>query len=153
MRRLAFPGGGGGAGPVRWQGVVPDELPEDVQALLAERLGSISELETLLLLRRTAPLEWGPHAVAAELRIEPRAAEEHLAALTARELFAWREVEGDVQYRFEPATEALRRAVDGLAAAYEKRRVTVVHTIYSRPAERIRVFADAFRLRRDPDDG
>jgi hypothetical protein len=133
--------------------VVPEELPEDVQALLAERLGSISELETLLLLRRTAPLEWGPHAVAAELRIEPRAAEEHLAALTARELFAWREVEGDVQYRFEPATEALRRAVDGLAVSYEKRRVTVVHTIYSRPADRIRVFADAFRLRRDPDDG
>jgi hypothetical protein len=129
------------------------DLPEDVAALLVERIGSISELETLLLLHRTAPMDWNRHQVAAELRIEARAAEEQLAALAARGLLSFSEAGEDVRYRFDAATDALRTAVAGLAVAYEKRRVTVVHAIYSRPADKIRVFAEAFRLRKDRADG
>jgi hypothetical protein len=133
--------------------VAADELGEDVCALLTERIASISQLETLLLLHRTAPMEWHRHQIAAELRIEARAAEEQLLALAARELLAAVEVEGDVRYRFAPASPALADTVTRLAAAYEKRRVTVVQTLYSRPADGIRVFADAFRLRKEPGDG
>jgi hypothetical protein len=132
---------------------MPDDLDADVRALLTERIASISELETLLLLHRTAPIDWQPHQVAAELRIEARAAEEQLAALAARELLVPHEVEGDVRWHFAPATPALAEAVAGLAAAYEKRRVTVVQTLYSRPADGVKVFADAFRLRKEPGDG
>jgi predicted ArsR family transcriptional regulator len=129
-----------------------DKLAEDVRTLLAERIESISELETLLLLHRTEPIEWDARQLATELRIEVRAADHHLAALTARELLAYSEVDGEVRYRFAPATEAIARAVSGLAAAYEKRRVAVVQAVYSRPTDTIRVFADAFRLRKGPDD-
>lgn len=134
--------------------MAPKELPEEVRSLL-ERISSISQLETLLLLHRTAPMEWHAVQVAAELRIEARAAEEQLFALAARELLDLHEVEaeGEVRFRFAPASPALGEAVAALAAAYEKRRVTVVQTLYSKPAGAgIRVFAEAFRLRKEPDD-
>ena len=43
----------------------------------------------------------------------------------------------------------LHRAVAGLAREYAARRVTVIGLIFSKPVDKIRSFADAFRLRRD----
>jgi predicted ArsR family transcriptional regulator len=130
----------------------PDGLSDDVRALL-ERIASISELETLLLLHRTAPAEWSAERLAGELRIERGGAEQHLAALAARELLALRQAEGAEHYRYAPGSEELDRAVDALASSYEKRRVSVVQTLYSKPTDSVRVFADAFRLRMDRSDG
>jgi hypothetical protein len=129
-----------------------DGLPEDVCALL-ERIASISELETLLLLHRTAPAEWSAERVASELRIERSGAQQQLAALAARELLALRQAQGVDHYRYAPGSEGLDRTVDGLASCYEKRRVSVVHRLYSKPNDSIRVFADAFRVRKDGSDG
>jgi hypothetical protein len=40
-----------------------------------------------------------------------------------------------------------------LAGCYNELRVTVVGVLYSRPVDRIRVFADAFRIRREDEGG
>jgi predicted ArsR family transcriptional regulator len=129
-----------------------DELPEDVRALL-EPIASISELEALLLLYRSAPTEWSAERLAGELRIERSGAEQHLVALAARRLLALRQGEGVDRYRYAPGTEELDRAVDTLSSTYEKRRVSVIHVLYSKPPGSIRVFADAFRLRKEDSDG
>ena len=52
------------------------------------------------------------------------------------------------RYRYEPATPALRRAVELLAIAYNERPVTLVRAIYDRPSA-IQSFADAFRIRKE----
>jgi hypothetical protein len=130
----------------------PDRLPDVVRALL-ERIASISELETLLLLHRTAPAEWSAEGVAGELRIERSGAERQLAALATRDLLALRQAPGVDHYRYAPGSDELDRAVEALASCYEKRRVSVVHTLYSKPNDSIRVFADAFRVRKDEADG
>lgn len=131
-----------------------EDIPEAVRALLAERVASISELETLLLLYRTAPAEWDARRVASELRIERAGAEQHLAALAARALLALRqEKDAGEHYRYAPASEGLDRAVGELASAYEKRRVSVVQMLYSKPTDGVRHFAEAFRLRTGPSDG
>jgi hypothetical protein len=133
--------------------VTQDAVPEAVRALLAERIASISELETLLLLHRTAPAEWDAQRVASELRIERTGAEQHLAALAARALLALRQEDAGEHYRYAPASEDLDRAVGELASAYEKRRVSVVQMLYSKPSDGVRHFAEAFRLRKEPSDG
>ncbi|HSJ97049.1 MAG TPA: hypothetical protein VLC53_08250 [Myxococcota bacterium] len=128
-----------------------DRLPLAVRQLL-DRLDSIAQLELLLLLQRTAPDEWTAEQLAAELRIEPAWALEQLALLGARQLLAESEP-GSGRYRFDPATPALAKSVEALASCYSELRVTVVGVLYSRPVDRIRVFADAFRIRREDDDG
>lgn len=128
-----------------------DELPLPVRHLL-DRLDSIAQLELLLLLQRTAPDEWTADRLAAELRIEEAWALDQLGLLRARGLLVESEP-GSGRYRFDPATPALAKAVEALAACYPERRVTVVSVLYSRPSDRIREFADAFRIRREDDDG
>lgn len=128
-----------------------DRLTLPVRQLL-DRLDSIAQLELLLLLHRTAPDEWTAARLAAELRIEPAWALEQLALLRDRDLLVECEP-GSGRYRFDPATPALAKSVEALAACYGEQRVTVVSVLYSRPIDRIRVFADAFRIRGEDDDG
>lgn len=127
-----------------------DALSEEVRQFLLDRIESVVELETLLLLRRL-PRLWSGDELASELRIEPGAAGDQLAELAAKGLL----IAGPEprRYRYHPSSDGVRRLVDGLAAAYEDRRVTVISLIYSKPRKTVQVFADAFRLRKDDADG
>jgi hypothetical protein len=126
-------------------------LPVVVRQLL-ERLDSIAQLEMLLLLAATAPEEWSAAQIATRLRIEPGWAAEQLGILRARELLT-ESRESPGHHRFDPATPALAKAVEALADSYADHRVSIVALLYSRPVDRIRVFSDAFRIRREDDDG
>ena len=53
----------------------------------------------------------------------------------------------DPRYRYAPATEEQRGAVDKLAAAYQTDRVAVTKLIFAKPADPATTFANAFRLR------
>jgi hypothetical protein len=54
--------------------------------------------------------------------------------------------------RWAPASPELERDVEALARAYAERRVSIIHLIFSKPSERIRTFADAFKFTRREDD-
>jgi hypothetical protein len=124
-------------------------IPEPVRRLL-DRLDSIAQLELLLLLHRTAPDEWTAPDLARELRIDASWAASKLDRLAQRGLAAG---DGSGRYAFAPATPELGKAVEALAACYAEHRVTLVALLYAQPHERIRVFADSFRIRKEEDDG
>jgi hypothetical protein len=131
--------------------VLGDAIPEAVRELLRDRIESIAQLETLLLLYRTAPAVWNAEMVAAELRIQRNAAAEQLELLRNVGLIAATDPELS-GYWFAMPDPELRKAVDALATCYADRRVTVIALVYSKP-DRARVFADAFRLRKEETDG
>jgi hypothetical protein len=56
------------------------------------------------------------------------------------------------QFRYEPRTDELSQTINELAMAYHNRRVTVIGLIFSKPLDKIRSFADAFRFRKDRPD-
>ena len=119
-------------------------LPDDVRSLIAQHIGSVLELDVLLAMRTetgTSPAA----GVARELRLNEEATAEALEKFTAAG-FLKREGTG---YRFEPRTAGLSRAVNSLAEAYARRRVTVIGFIYSGPSESVSAFADAFKLRKE----
>jgi DNA-binding IclR family transcriptional regulator len=120
------------------------DLPGDVRAFLLAHISSVTQVEALLLMRRIAE-PWTPARLARELRIEPAGAFEQLELLVSQRLVE--RVAPDA-YRYAPG-EAFDAVVGRLAAIYDDRRVTIIQLIYSRPLGPIRVFADAFRLRRD----
>lgn len=129
-------------------------IPDEVRAFIAEHIDSVEQVEVLLLLRRSGDREWTADAVSDELRTNPGSAAERLADLTARRLIA--PAGGAPErpgYRYAPGTPALDQAVRGLDQAYAERRVSVINLIFSKPIDKIRTFADAFRLRKDGRDG
>jgi len=123
-------------------------LSQDVRALIVERIDSVVQLEVLLLLQAAPDRAWSAADVAQQLRIDPSWASGQLAELAARGLLA---PSSDVpdSYRYAPAAPELDRAVAQLVRDYAERRVTVITMIFSKPMDKLRSFADAFRLRKD----
>jgi hypothetical protein len=126
---------------------VESELSAGVRQLLDDGVDSIEQLELLLLLHRTRPRAWSVGAAASELRTNDASTRERLEELVTRR-FAQPRADGAYAFTQDGATE---RRVGALADAYAERRVSVITYIVTKPLGRIRSFADAFRLRRDPD--
>jgi hypothetical protein len=57
------------------------------------------------------------------------------------------------RYRFQPTSPELRAVVDRFIASFPTFQTRIMRLIYERPVQRIKDFADAFKLRKDPDDG
>jgi len=124
-------------------------VPAHVRAFIHEHIDSVEQLEVLLLVRAHPGREWSAREVADELRIDPGSAEQRLEDLVRVGLLA----DGSAGVRYAPETPELARQVDELAQLYQSHRVAIISVIFSRPSERIRSFADAFRIRRGDDDG
>lgn len=120
-------------------------VPEVVRALLAERIDSIPELEALLLLRQNREQSWSPEEAGQRLYVSPTVATHILSALTERGLFA--RVHG--RYQYAPESSALENSVALLAEAYSKQLIAVTNIVHAKPSASVRLFAQAFRLRKD----
>ncbi len=123
-------------------------ISQPVRSLIADRIDSVVQLELLLLLHGSAGRAWAGDAVAQQLRIDPAWARGQLGELAARAL-AEPASDDAAAFRYAPATPELDAAVAQLARDYAERRVTVITLIFSRPVDKLRTFADAFRLRKD----
>ncbi len=123
-----------------------DHIPSDVQAFISDSIGSIAELELLLMLADDPATNWQAEAIARQLYVTPAAAESVLTRMTSRGLL----VHSSEGYRFAPQSAALEATVKALKGEYRKRRVRVIELIYAGPTEKYQSFADAFRLRKNP---
>jgi len=123
-----------------------DHIPSDVQAFISDSIGSIAELELLLMLADDPATTWQAEALARQLYVTPAAAESVLARMTSRGLLS-HSAEG---YRYAPQAPALGATVKALKEEYQKRRVRIIELIYAGPTEKYQSFADAFRLRKNP---
>lgn len=126
----------------------PDAIPAQVEQFIVENIGSVAELEVLLLLHKHASRDWSAVEVAEELRIDRDWTTRRLEELRAQ---AFLSCHGGspARYRYDGRPPEQDALVAQLAQCYERRRVSVVTLIYSKPKDHIRSFADAFRLRED----
>ena len=129
-----------------------DAIPDEVKAFIAAHVESVLQLELLLLLHAQAPRPRTADELARELRIDAAWAAAQLASLAGAGVLA-ATVDDPPAYRYEPRTSQLDAAVRGLAREYAARRVTIIGLIFSKPIDKIRSFADAFRFRKEKGDG
>ena len=119
-------------------------IPEAVGAFIGRYIGSVAELEALLLLCGQTETWWDSVTVAGRLYVTDAAAAEILAQLRADGLAT-----ADAgRYRYDPATPELRDTVERLAETYSRYLIPVTNMIHHNPL-RLRRFADAFRFRKD----
>jgi predicted ArsR family transcriptional regulator len=124
------------------------DIPDNVRALIASHISSVVQLELLLLLHAQPARERTAADISRELRIDAGWVTGQLRELTAAGLLVINENAGPT-FRYWAARPEIHDAVEGLAKAYAERRVTVIALIFSKPADPIRSFTDAFRLRRE----
>ena len=121
------------------------DIPEVVRRLIAERIDSIPELEAILLLRQDRTLSWNVEDAGKALYVSPTVAAHILRILTERQFFSC----SDDRYRYAPGSAQLEAAVDVLATTYSRRLIEVTKIVHAKPSTSVRLFADAFRLRKD----
>jgi len=118
-------------------------LTHRLESFLAAHIDSVEDLEILLLVAR-GTASWSAETAAERLGIDTEVARARLERLAAAGLLS-REAGG---FRYSPADDDTRRLVAELAREYADRRANVINVIYSANLERLRKFADAFRLRK-----
>jgi hypothetical protein len=126
-------------------------IPPRVQRFISNHIDSIEKLEVLLLLRARTDKDWTAREVSLELRITESSALMRLEDLTARRLLMERPGSPPT-FRYNPASAEDVQDINELQATYSTRRVSVISFIFSKPLDKVRGFADAFRLKRDKDD-
>ena len=124
-------------------------IPPDVRQLIADHIDSVLQLEILLLLQGQPQKEFSVQEVVTELRVDVSFVSEQLANLCARGMLVCTN-EASKTYRYGPRSAEMQQAIDGLRTAYADRRVSVISLIFAKPVDKLRTFADAFRLRKDP---
>jgi hypothetical protein len=125
------------------------EIPEEVRAFIAQYITSVEQLEVLLLARGSPDRTWTAEEVSAELRTAVHSARARLADLADRSLLK----RGSETYSYVPEPDGVRTVIDRLAQIYATHRYTVIDLIFAKPVDNILVFANAFRLRKEEDDG
>ena len=118
-------------------------LTPSLESFLAARIASVEELEILLPVARGNAV-WSPAAAAERLGMTAEVAGANFESLVSSSLVT-REAAG---FRYRPGDDETREIVSDLAREYAERRANVINVIYSANLERLRKFADAFRLRK-----
>jgi DNA-binding IclR family transcriptional regulator len=119
-------------------------IPQEVADFLLKTIASVAELEALLLMRREMG-SWSAETLAQRLYVPPAEAELVLRALMNLGFV----VQDEQNYQYQCETPELDRLVERTAEVYARQLIPVTRLIHDH-GRRIRRFADAFRLRRDP---
>lgn len=126
-----------------------DGIPPRVRDFVLAHVDSIEQLEVLLLLAARPTVAFTTVEVSDELRTAPSSAANRLDRLRDHRLV---EVLPGDRHRLRADPE-LSETLRQVANAYRDWRVSVVTLIYSRPSDVVRVFTDAFVLKKGPKNG
>jgi predicted ArsR family transcriptional regulator len=121
-------------------------IPREVKDFLSKNITSIEQLEILLLVFRNTAKTWQLGEIAQPLGIQTDAAENCLQTLVERGLV---QKHASVKQYQATVSEELYRRVATVAKTYSERRITMINFIFSRHLDRIRAFADSFKLKKD----
>ena len=126
-----------------------DGFPQEINDFLIKHIHSVEQLEILLMLHREAGRAWTIEEIANELRSDMQSVQNRLQDLCAQHMLTCTLSHDESHYAFNSSDHDLNRKVSMLAQVYAERRMSVINLIFSKPIDNIRVFADAFRLRKD----
>lgn len=124
-------------------------IPRDIKDFLWKYITSIEQFEILLLLFRQASRAWPVDAVVSELGAARPVVEKGLDDLVLYGLVAQQQG----FYRIILSDNQQANLLERLSQFYTDRRVTVINLIFTRHLDRIRAFADSFKLTPKDTDG
>ena len=124
------------------------DFPDELRAFIQQTIPSVDAAELLLLLAVHPDRPYQVGEVINSLRptvISEAAARGYLQHFQSRGLVTQ---EANESFRYAPASAELDGFVRALTRVYNERPVTLVRIIYASRDEKIRSFADAFRLKK-----
>lgn len=125
-----------------------DLIPNELRKFIGLYIGSVEQVEILLLLSDAPDRDWTSDTVFKEIQSNISSVTARLKALHAQGFLTSDEGEPPI-YRYAPRTDELAEGVALLKGAYRESYVKVIEAIYADPMQQARNFADSFRFRKD----
>lgn len=120
-------------------------ISRDLKKFIKEQIHSVFSLEVLLFLHGKQNRSFTASQIANRLGIEVDVAQRQLSELRSADLVATpRGVRS--KYRYDPADKERASMVDQLSAAYTRQRVPILSLILAEHPNRVRGFAEAYRI-------
>ncbi|MGY3618357.1 hypothetical protein [Bradyrhizobium sp. USDA 10063] len=120
-------------------------VPDDIRDFILKHIDSVAQIEALLLIQSHPQERWTIPQIAARLYMGDSDTKEALDRLRTTGLL---DCEKEV-YRLEGVSAGNMLLIERLLAVYTRHLIPVTNIIHAKP-RRIRSFADAFKLRKDP---
>src|SRR5438046_1450889 len=96
-----------------------DQIPSQVETFVSDYIGSIAELELVLLLAENPSRAWTVDAAARQLYVTPASVDAVLARMSSKGLLS----HGADGYRYSPRTPGVAETVNTLKDLYATRRL------------------------------
>lgn len=118
---------------------------EELLTFIEAHIRSIWAIEQMLVLTRDSGRSWDAEELVRETRSSSTAVQEALRSLREAGLIGQTP---DGKFSFAPQSEELRIATEELLKAYAERPRFVIRAIFSEPRSNLKIFADAFKLKK-----
>lgn len=122
-------------------------ISEELREFLQQRLPSVEQIEIVLLLRSSPERSWTAPEVAARVGTPPESAAMRLFLLASSGLIVF-EAAGLPRYRYASSDASVDSVLEELDRQYANERAAVVALIGGPPADPVKSFADAFKLKK-----
>ena len=120
-------------------------IPKDIRNFLTDSIETVSQLELLFLIFENKNSTWTAETISKQLRTHPSMAFKQMEILTHKGILF---KEND-HYSYRPQTQKLEENITQLFALYHERPVAIVTFIYTKPEDKLKGFADAFKFKKD----
>ncbi|HEY7639867.1 MAG TPA: hypothetical protein VH814_09100 [Steroidobacteraceae bacterium] len=124
------------------------QIPANVLQFIAERIDTVPQLESLLLLWENQQRAWTEEEVAGRVYVSRADAAQILQALQRQNLVAVESAEAP-RYQYNPQWDPTGQVMPEVAAAYRRHLVQLATFIHSRASTAVREFARAFDFKKD----
>jgi hypothetical protein len=121
-------------------------MDDDLREFLRQSLGSVWNIELLLLLQRDPGRTWRSDELVREMRASDLVVNQGITGLQQAGLIL---PEPGGMYRYAPASPQINQLVEQLKRVYRERPSAVTRALFSAPSDQLATFADAFRLKKD----
>jgi predicted transcriptional regulator len=121
-------------------------ISEGLKKFIKEKIQTVLRLEVLLLLHQQQSRAFTASEVANEVGFEKEAAKHQLTALEAIGVVVAQSRTDKPKYRYHPVNATLGSMVEQLSVTYTKQPVPILSVILADQPDRIRLFAEAFRI-------
>jgi hypothetical protein len=126
-----------------------EPIPQDIVRFMQANIESLEQLELLRVLSEDPSKEWDLASLGQLAQANPQAAAAHLAALSARGLITVIVRGAETWYRHGGGSPAKDKMLSRLLQMYKQRPVSMIRLVYEQATDRLRAFADAFRVRKE----
>lgn len=120
-------------------------IPQDIRDFLSDCIESVSQLELLFIILGNKQKKWTAPTISRELRTNPAMANKQMDLLHAKGIL-FKENEF---YSYAPKSQKLDELITKLSALYNERPVAIVTYIFTKPEDKLKGFADAFKFKKD----